>query len=51
MMRSLLCDETGASAVEYAVLVGLIAAVVVAAVALLGTAVLNAYQAPMNTLP
>jgi Flp pilus assembly pilin Flp len=36
--------ETGATAAEYALLVALIAAVVIATVALLGTAVLHLYE-------
>jgi Flp pilus assembly pilin Flp len=38
--------ERGATAVEYALMVGLIAAVIVAAVAALGTAVLGLFDVP-----
>jgi pilus assembly protein Flp/PilA len=37
-------DETGATAVEYALLVAGIAAIIIAAVALLGTGVLGWFQ-------
>ena len=43
-------DEEGASAVEYGMLVGLIAAVIVATVALLGPQLNNAFLAITNAL-
>jgi Flp pilus assembly pilin Flp len=41
-----LASERGATAVEYAIMVGFIAAVIVAAVAALGTAVLGLFDVP-----
>ncbi len=43
-LRALFDSESAATAVEYAIMVGLIAAVVVGAVGLLGGAVLGLFQ-------
>lgn len=42
------CDESGASAVEYGLLVGLIAAVILATVALVGPALIPGFQSVVN---
>ena len=44
-------DESGASAVEYGLLVGLIAVVIIGAVSALGGKVQNALQTAADTLP
>ena len=44
-------DESGASAVEYGLLVGLIAVVIITAVSSLGTKVSSALQTAADTLP
>jgi pilus assembly protein Flp/PilA len=44
-------DERGAAGVEYGLLVALIAAVIVATVALLGTHINTAFQTVLNKLP
>jgi pilus assembly protein Flp/PilA len=44
-------DERGATAVEYGMLVGLIAAVIVTVVATLGTQVHDAFQTVSDALP
>ncbi len=44
-------DDEGATAVEYGLLVALIAAVIVAIVATLGTQILNAFTKVSNALP
>ena len=44
-------DESGASAVEYGLLVGLIAVVIIAAVGSLGGKVSTALQTAADTLP
>jgi pilus assembly protein Flp/PilA len=44
-------DERGATAVEYGMLVALIAAVIVGIVATVGTDVLNAFTKIANALP
>jgi len=41
-------DETGATAVEYGLMVALIAAIIVATVAILGTNVLHAFKTTCN---
>jgi pilus assembly protein Flp/PilA len=43
-------EERGATAVEYGLLVALIAAVIVAVVAVLGTQIQNAFQTVSNSL-
>ena len=43
-------DERGATAVEYGLLVALIAAIIVATVALLGTAINTAFQSVLDEL-
>jgi pilus assembly protein Flp/PilA len=44
LLASLRRDDRGATAVEYGLIVALIAAVIIAVVALLGTAVSSAFQ-------
>jgi pilus assembly protein Flp/PilA len=44
-------DEEGASMVEYGLLVGLIAVVVIGAVTLLGTGISNLFTSVVNLLP
>mgnify|MGYP001271259322 CR=1 FL=1 len=44
-------NERGATAVEYGLLVALIAAVIVAVVALLGTAINDAFQTVLDEMP
>lgn len=44
-------DETGATAVEYAVMVGLIAAVIIFVVEALGIETVNAFQSVLDALP
>jgi pilus assembly protein Flp/PilA len=44
-------DETGATAVEYAVMVGLIAAVIIFVVQALGIETVNAFQSVLDALP
>jgi pilus assembly protein Flp/PilA len=44
-------DESGASAVEYGLLVGLIAVVIITAVGTLGGKVRDAFQTAADTLP
>ena len=46
--RSLLADDTGATAIEYAILAGLIATVILGAVASLGTTI-EAFYGDANT--
>ena len=43
-------DDRGATAVEYGLIVALIAAIIIGTVALLGTAVNNAFQAVLNQM-
>ena len=43
--------EQGATAVEYGLMVALIAAVIVAVVALLGTTIRDAFQSVLDALP
>jgi pilus assembly protein Flp/PilA len=50
-MANLLLDESGASLVEYSLLVGLIAAVCVAVVATFGTDVKTLFTNLMTTYP
>lgn len=49
--RSVLAHEDGATVVEYALMVGLIAVVIVAAVTALGLALPGTFQPVTNTLP
>jgi pilus assembly protein Flp/PilA len=49
-LKRFLADESGASLAEYALLIGLIAVVAVAAVTTLGTGVNNKVQAASNAL-
>jgi pilus assembly protein Flp/PilA len=44
-------DETGATAVEYGIMVALIAAVIVSLVVTLGTQIENAFQTVIDALP
>jgi pilus assembly protein Flp/PilA len=44
-------DESGASAVEYGLLVALIAVVIIGAVSTLGTKLQGTFQSAANTLP
>ncbi|MGR0158899.1 Flp family type IVb pilin [Paenarthrobacter nitroguajacolicus] len=44
-------EEKGATAVEYGLLVALIAAIIVGAVGFLGTDILNAFNTITNALP
>ena len=44
-------DETGATAVEYAVMVGLIAAIIILAVQILGEETNNAFQSVLDAWP
>ena len=44
-------DEEGATAVEYGLLVALIAAIIVGVVAILGTQIQAAFQTVVNALP
>jgi len=44
-------DERGATAVEYALMVGLIAVAIIAAVSALGTKVKSTFNTISNTLP
>lgn len=44
-------DETGATAVEYAVMVGLIAAVIILVVQALGIETVNAFQSLLDAWP
>lgn len=44
-------DETGATAVEYAVMVGLIAAVIILVVQALGIETVNAFQSVLDAWP
>ena len=44
-------DETGATAVEYGLLVGLIAAVIIVVVGLLGQEIMRAFQTIVTALP
>ena len=44
-------DERGATAVEYALMVGLIAVAIIAAVSALGNKVKNTFNSISNTLP
>lgn len=46
--RRLLADDTGATAIEYAILAGLVATVIISAVASLGTT-LEAFYGDANT--
>lgn len=50
MWQQRIRDERGASAVEYGLLIALIAAVITAAVILLGTATSGAIESPCNSL-
>lgn len=50
-MRRLLRDDRGATAAEYALIASLIAIVVVASVALLGTNLLGLYDNAASSLP
>lgn len=51
MMKSLLGDEEGATMVEYALMVALIAVVAIAAVTLLGGKVRDTFQASSDAIP
>ena len=51
LLKLQLTDEEGATAVEYGIMVALIAAVIVATVALLGTQILNAFETVRAALP
>ncbi len=44
-------DETGATAVEYAVMVGLIAAIIILTVQILGEETNNAFQSVLDAWP
>ena len=50
MLKSFIVDESGASLVEYGLLVGLIAVVAITAVSALGTKVKNVFATVNNTL-
>lgn len=45
------CDDRGATAVEYALLIGLVAAVISSAVALLGTNVNSLFEEAARSFP
>lgn len=49
-VREGLSDETGATAVEYGIMVALIAAVIVAVVVTLGQEIRNAFQAVLDAI-
>lgn len=49
--KKFLKDEEGAAAIEYALLVGLIAVAIVAAVTALGTKVAGTFTSITNSLP
>jgi pilus assembly protein Flp/PilA len=50
LMNKFLKDESGASAAEYAVLLTIITAVLIAAVGFLGTAISNVFNSVATTL-
>ena len=50
-LRRIARDETGATAVEYAVMVGLIAAVIIFVVQALGIETVNAFQSVLDAWP
>ncbi len=50
-LQEQLRDEQGATAVEYGIMVALIAAIIVGTVGLLGQEVLRAFQEVVNALP
>ena len=50
-MKSLLCDEEGATMVEYALILALIAVVCIAVVTALGTKVQNTFSGAGNAMP
>ena len=50
ILRRLLNDESGATAIEYGVLLGLVAVVIVGAVSLFGTTLAGAFNHVSNTL-
>ena len=50
-MKSLLCDEEGATMVEYALILALIAVVCIAVVTLLDTKVQNTFAGASNGRP
>jgi pilus assembly protein Flp/PilA len=50
LMNKFLKDESGASAAEYAVLLTIITAVLIAAVGFLGTAISNVFNSVASTL-
>ncbi len=49
-IRNFFKDETGASAVEYGLLVALIAVVIIAAVSLLGTTISNVFSTAASSI-
>jgi len=50
MLKRFFLDEAGASAVEYALLVALIAAVIIAAVQILGTTVSSTFNSASTSI-
>ncbi len=50
MFRSFLRDESGATAIEYGLIAGLIAVVIIGAVTAVGTGVGNKFNAVANNL-
>ncbi len=50
VLRRVLRDESGATAIEYGILLGLIAVVIVSAVSLFGTTLAGAFNHVSNTL-
>ena len=50
MLRSCLCDEKGATAIEYGLIAGLIAVVIIAAVTLLGTDIQGVFTSITNAI-
>jgi pilus assembly protein Flp/PilA len=51
LRKSLLADKSGATAVEYALMAGLITVVLVAALGPLTTALIGAFQSVANAIP
>ena len=51
LLKLQLTDEEGATAVEYGLIVALIAAIIVGVVATLGTQIQTAFQTVVNALP
>lgn len=49
-LRHMMADQTGATAIEYALIAGFIAAVIIAAVTLLGTDLQGTFQGLADSL-